>query len=682
MELFGKRSTDQDVANLFCMPQVLIELMEGCLGGASAEELTEVILQDGALSAKVLLAVRRTNNEFLNSFEAVSSAVKQLGDAALATLALQTARDVVRYQFTPQQLSFQYGLWYSSRVAGLFARCLAPSVNYPHIEEAQLCGSLLNIGIQALFARDREGYLRLNVSPWSDPVQCDKEVEGYETDHLQLGAEIVYEWGLESFLGDAIRFLSADIAQIGDSHQLLKIARLVQHLCKTPQTLNPETEQLAEQLLGLRQSEVTYLFEWATGLFPAFGRYLNDSSALQAELSADLQRVTDLSFLLADQESARARLAEGKDLDELLVAARTLYFEDNSAADAVFFFLDQKNRQLTGMTVPGQRDLIGEMSIPLDAELSLVASALLDNEPKDSSLVDAPLSVNDQILMRLCKGTDLYCFPLVSDKKQIGVVVLGIDHKDARQGSRFAMLGPVVSKALARMSDRIDDNFVEEASLLRRVRHEVNGALTVIGNYAGVLTQTLEGDKNHDMAVSIKNEVRRVDDILNYYLNQEDLPNFPEYIIDLNHALRDTVTSLEESEIKPRQIKVQYELQPDLGRIATNPLLVKQILTNLIKNAAEAVDDGGHILLTTREGFSSDQGRYVEIIVHNDGKAIDPAIRSRLFTPVPSTKGGGHAGVGLNIVKGMVDDLGGRISCHSSDQTGTSFHVCLFDMNG
>lgn len=679
MESFGKNNTDQDIANLFCMPKVLIELMERCLGGSSAEELAEVILQDGALAAKVLLTVRRTSDESLNSFEAISSAVQQLGEATLATLALQAARDVVRYRFTPQQLSFQYGLWYSSRIAGIFARCLAPSVNYPHIEEAQLCGLLLNIGVQALFAREKDTYLQLNVSPWSDPAQCRLEVETYATDHLQLGDKLICEWGLESFLGDAVRFLSADVVQIKQSHQLLKIARLVQQLCKKPQELTPETEDLAEQLFGLRQSEIAYLFEWATGLFPAFGRYLSDSSALQAELSADLQRVTDLSFLLADQEAARARLADGKDTQELLAVARALYLEDSSAEDAVFFLLDQKSHLLTGITAPGQRDLIGEISIPLEAESSLVAMALINGEPRDSFQVDSPLSVNDQIVLRLCNGAGLSCYPLVLGKKQIGVVALGINNKDQGENARFTMLGPIVGRALAGMADRVEGDFVESTSLLRRVSHEVSGSLTVIGNYAGVLTQVLDGDKNLDMAGTIKNEVRRVDDILNYYLNQQDLPDFPEHRIDLNHLLRDTVAGLEGREIQPRQIKVQYDLQPDLGQIATNPLLVKQILTNLIKNAAEAVDDAGLILLTTRDGYASDQGRYVEIIVHNDGKGIDPAIRPRLFKPVPSTKGAGHAGVGLSIVKGMVDDLGGRISCHSSDQTGTSFHVYLPD---
>ncbi len=679
MESCLKNNTDQDIATLFCMPQVLIELMEECLDGASVDELAEIVLRDAALAARVLSAANKVDSASLNSLEPVSSAVQKLGTAVLATLALQAARDIVRYRFTPQELSFQYALWYSAQVAGVFARCLAPSVNYPRIEEAQLCGLLLNLGIQVLFFRDREAYLKLGVRPWNNSAQCRLEIENYATDHVQLADELINQWQLESFLPDAVRFLYADVSQLGQCNLLLKIARLVQQLSENPQELTAESIALAEQLFGLRQSEITYLFDWAKGLFPAFGRYLNDSSVLQAELTADLQRLSELSFLLADQEAVRARLAGGKDLDELLAVARNLYLENTPVTDAIFFLLDQKSHQLTGIAAPGQSHLIGEVTIPLVAGSNLAATALLESEPKDSFQLESSLTVSDQVLIRLCRSTGLCCLPLLLGDRKLGVVALGVDRAVDVRTSRFALLSPLVSRALEGMSNRVDEYFVESTSLLRRVSHEVSGSLTVIGNYAGVLNQALDGEENRDMAGSIKNEVRRIDDILNYYLNQQELPDFPEHRIDLNHLLRDTVAALENSEINPRQIKIQYELQNGLNKIATNPLLVKQVLTNLIKNAAEAVAQGGTIRLMTRDGHASDQGRYIEIIVQDDGPGIAPEVRSRLFKPVTSTKGAGHSGVGLSIVKGMVDDLGGRISCHSSASSGTSFYIQLPD---
>ncbi len=105
--------------------------------------------------------------------------------------------------------------------------------------------------------------------------------------------------------------------------------------------------------------------------------------------------------------------------------------------------------------------------------------------------------------------------------------------------------------------------------------------------------------------------------------------------------------------------------------------MIKQILVSLLKNAAEAVEPGGKIIIYTRDSYLADSGRHAEIIIHDNGPpGIADHIQSKLFRPVVSTKGVGHAGVGLSIVKGgMVDDLEGQISCHSSAETGTSFHL-------
>ncbi|RLB76837.1 MAG: histidine kinase, partial [Deltaproteobacteria bacterium] len=114
-----------------------------------------------------------------------------------------------------------------------------------------------------------------------------------------------------------------------------------------------------------------------------------------------------------------------------------------------------------------------------------------------------------------------------------------------------------------------------------------------------------------------------------------------------------------------------------LDEMAANPVLVKQVLVNLLKNAAEAAGEGGAVQIVTRDGYSADRGKHVEIIVRDNGPGIDPELQEKLFQPVVSSKGANHAGVGLTIVKGMVDDLGGWISCHSSATSGTSFNLQL-----
>ena len=77
----------------------------------------------------------------------------------------------------------------------------------------------------------------------------------------------------------------------------------------------------------------------------------------------------------------------------------------------------------------------------------------------------------------------------------------------------------------------------------------------------------------------------------------------------------------------------------------------------------------------TRDSFCSDGKRYAEIFIQDDGPGVEPLVQKKLFKPIISTKGPGHAGVGLSIVKGMADDLGGQISYHDVPGAGAGF--CL-----
>ena len=680
MELSGEKFSEQDVAELHCMPQVLVDLIEACLGEKNAQPLAEIVLQDAALTAKILFAATKTSIHPLDPSEPVSSAIQQLGVPMVTGIALQSAKQVVRHEFSDAEMLFQYGLWFSSRASSIAARCLAPSINYPYIEEAQLSGLLINLGIHVFFNRYHENYTVLDVNPWSSSIQCQFEDTRYKTDHLRVADSLIGQWGLDSFLADAVRFLHADLNQIEKSSILLKIARMAQQFSQSSESLTPEAEEMAERLFGFRKSEIDYLFDWAHGLYPSYASFLHDAEKLRADFNAATDRLTVLTFMLADQEAARARLAQGETTEDLVSIARNLYLENSSATDALFFLLDQQSQLLTGLLAEGQPRMLGELKIPLEEEASLVSRALLNAEANHSFSSAKPLTVTDHLLMRLCKSRGISCHPFRFEGRPLGVVVLGLQHQEevkTLQSLQIRMFGQVVSSSMVRMSLDVQERFGEGSSLLRRVSHEVNNPLTIIGNYAEVLNHLLKEDEDRELAEAIKKETRRIDDIINYYLNQQEIPEFPVHSTDLNQLIQDTVDSIRETELRPRNIQLQFDFKDDISKLETNPVLIKQILVNLLKNAAEAVSEGGLIALSTRESYLADSGLHAEIIVHDNGPGIAPQVQSQLFRPVVSTKGAGHGGVGLSIVKGMVDDLGGQISCHSSSAGGTSFHVLI-----
>ena len=121
---------------------------------------------------------------------------------------------------------------------------------------------------------------------------------------------------------------------------------------------------------------------------------------------------------------------------------------------------------------------------------------------------------------------------------------------------------------------------------------------------------------------------------------------------------------------------ISLNLDDSMPTISTNADSIKQIYTKLVKNSVEALPAEGQIMVYTQDQVNVDGKAHFEICVADDGPGIPAKILPDLFSPVTTTKGEGHAGLGLTIVKNLVNELHGSISCRSSDK-GTSFHILL-----
>lgn len=673
-------SAEQILGRLYCSPQVLVDVLEACLDGGEPQQLAELLLQDAVLSARVLLAASRTAGQPLDPAEPLSSAVQHLGLPVLTGIALQAARQVVAKSFSEAELATQQGFWFSARVAAQTARCLAPSVNYAQIEEAQLCGLLLNLGMQMLYGQLGDEYAELIGENLGTAEMAQREEESYGVSHLQLVSQLADLWQLDSFLSDAIGFLHVDLEQIEKNSPLLKIARLTQQISRDPSQLSQESLELATRLFSFRTSEIEYLFDWAHSLYrPAAAEADQENSPLVAcqQLQGEL---AELTIELADLEAVRTRLRLCQRPEDLVNEGRRLYLESGLASEAIFLLVDQGNRQLSGIAAAHQPALINQLKIPLDPSGSLACKVLLDGQGLCLLATDRPPALADQQLRRLTRSQGLCYLPYTVSGRPLGVVVLGQsdDNSDlVLVNKRLRLFGRLIGQALLQQNEEIRERLGDNNGLLRRVSHELANPLTVISNYAEVLQHGVAEGERQDLTETIKKEVRRIDEVLNYYLSQQEMPFFPEENVSLNLLLMEAVEALQQNELEPRNIELCYQLQDDLPKLPANGLLIKQVLVNLIKNAAEAVSANGVITLTTRDSYAASLGRMAEIIVHDNGPGISPQVQEKLFRPVVSTKGVSHAGVGLSVVKNMVDDLHGQISCHSSPSSGTSFHLQL-----
>jgi two-component system sensor histidine kinase PilS (NtrC family) len=141
--------------------------------------------------------------------------------------------------------------------------------------------------------------------------------------------------------------------------------------------------------------------------------------------------------------------------------------------------------------------------------------------------------------------------------------------------------------------------------------------------------------------------------------------------------------------VRPPEVSVELRIEPGAA-VYADPQRLRQLLWNLVRNAAEAMPAGGRLLIAARRIPAAapqdrPQGRrneergksgWVEISVGDEGAGIAPEIRERIFDPFFTTKRGG-SGLGLAAVHRIVEDHGGSIRLDSEPGRGTVVRLRL-----
>ena len=146
----------------------------------------------------------------------------------------------------------------------------------------------------------------------------------------------------------------------------------------------------------------------------------------------------------------------------------------------------------------------------------------------------------------------------------------------------------------------------------------------------------------------------------------------------MNAMVRDLAAILKDTLIKGRDISLTLSL--DEGMPATldfDGKAVRQVLINLARNAIEAMNKGGRLELATEDHVRFEHDDHVAVSVSDTGPGLPAHRLASLFEPVHSSKGGTHQGLGLSIVRDILDRLGARIMCRSREGAGTTFTVLL-----
>jgi len=138
----------------------------------------------------------------------------------------------------------------------------------------------------------------------------------------------------------------------------------------------------------------------------------------------------------------------------------------------------------------------------------------------------------------------------------------------------------------------------------------------------------------------------------------------------------------------PTTIEIKQDINPDCGVIKADPTQIHQIVMNLATNAYHAMKETGGVLkvsLKEMEFKTLDlitpnmaPGIYACLIVADTGVGMDKNLTDKIFDPFFTTKAKGKGtGMGLPVVHGIVNNMGGAVHVYSEPGKGTQFHVYL-----
>jgi two-component system, NtrC family, sensor kinase len=213
------------------------------------------------------------------------------------------------------------------------------------------------------------------------------------------------------------------------------------------------------------------------------------------------------------------------------------------------------------------------------------------------------------------------------------------------------------------------------------IAHEINNPLAIISQEVELLQHLVKDLSPNsepladviDSLQEISHQVNRCREITHKLLDFARKSEPLIQMVDLNRLVEDMVR-LVEIEAGPKNIRIEREYLEELPVAWTDPPLLRQVVLNLLNNAAYAVGRDGAIKVRTR---AHGKERLV-LEVSDTGCGIPPENAGKIFDPFFTTKPPGKGtGLGLSICHNIVSRLGGKISMESEAGRGSTFSVEL-----
>jgi signal transduction histidine kinase len=220
---------------------------------------------------------------------------------------------------------------------------------------------------------------------------------------------------------------------------------------------------------------------------------------------------------------------------------------------------------------------------------------------------------------------------------------------------------------------RKSEQLAAAGRLAASIAHEINNPLEAVTNllYLANMDSNVTGNTRHLLDTADR-ELRRLSHIaarsLKFY-RQHTAPSLSSL-----EELIESVLFFYETEIHIRRISLERRYR-EAPRVLYHPGEFRQVITNLIGNALDALPRHGRLVVGVRPSRDAAGRRGVAVTVADNGCGMDREILNRLFLPFATTKGEAGTGLGLWVSKGILDKHHTKIAVRSRRDSGTVFRL-------
>lgn len=639
------------------LPEVTLRALDACHQDESYRTISEIVSADTALVARILALANSALYGPSTPIRSVDQALLRLGTRRFHTLVLTAALRQLLFELGGDEWQQLRDFWRHSLTTALTARALATLTRYQEPDEAFMLGMLHNIGeliaIKTPAAEAKQHYL----------------------DHQsEIAAELVSSWGLGPMASDAMRYQQALPSELRDAGHLVKLISLATRLALSDAAgiaaagtvfgLNEELTREINRRIGHEVSGMA-----ASLGIPLDEDYCGESASRQLKQTILRQAMASQAINLAD--------ISGKTEDILAETVNSLTLI--TGLPALCFGRSGDNLVLLSGTI-GE---IPDLAVTAKPGGSVLTEAFLSGLPV--GLGERSPTVLDRQLLSLLHTPSLLAVPVRAGDACPGVFALGTDDDQLATTRELAdifsrqLSSVLTSRPPALAGDdleagQLDDEIARER--LRRQVHEVSNPLTIIRQYIYQLRSRMDDAEVQQELDVIRDELDRAGNLL-LQMSHTDTLDSGDRGVTLNAELESLARILEDSLFSQDNRQLVLKLCGEPTQVAASPTRVRQVVINLVRNAAESLpEQGGTVQIQTASPVWQNQRTWVELEISDTGRGIPGDIRDTLFAPVSSTKGEGHSGLGLSIVKQLVDDMEGIIACRTG-QEGTTFRILL-----